>query len=61
MLGGNMLHVHIFKFLFPLLYQGLIFSELVIFDLIFASDLRGDQLRVGEDLYFLGSEISDQS
>ena len=51
MLAGNILYVHKFKFLFPLLDQGLIFSELVAFYLIFASDLRSDQLRVDEDLH----------
>ena len=61
MLVGNVLYVHRFKFLFRLLDQGPIFGELVIFDLIFASNLRGDQLRVGEDFYFLGSQIFGQS
>ena len=61
MFAGNMLYVHKFKFPFPLLDQGPIFGELVIFDVIFSSDLRGDQLRVDEDFHFLGSQIFGQS
>ena len=61
MLAGNVLDIHRFKLLFCLLDQGPIFGELVVFDLIFASDLRGNQLRIGEDFHFLGSQIFGQS
>ena len=41
MLARNVLDIHKFKLIFRLLDQGLIFIELVFFDLVFTSDLRG--------------------
>ena len=55
MFAGNMMYVHIFKFIFSLLDQDPIPSEVIVFHVIFSPDLGCNELRVSEYFNLLGS------